>query len=284
MADGKRYDDPEIQKFADENREMIEKILAQEKAREEAEAKARMEACRKAYEEDMAYEQEMRARRDAQRRYEAAMAREERAAYMADHMERTARDAGERAYDSYLYARSRTEDALGEGRDRTRAFLRDRADYAYDAACEERDRLRARMEEERRYFYDAMDDGRAKFREDRERLRKNVNEDLSDTFGFFADPKFQQHLVGAGLEMWMAFNSLLKSSSAPEFMKDFMSNADRNKNVEYCRKNEYCRSKKNPDAPRNRDGGLQPIAITPSSEKEETDGEKDGGDGKKDGQ
>ena len=138
------------------------------------------------------------------------------------------------------------------------------------------------MEEERRYAYDMMDESRERFREDRERAKRYINEDISDALGFFADPKFQQHLVGAGLEMWMALNSLVRNSPAPDFMKDFMEGADRNKNVEYCRKNEYCRSKRNPDAPRYREGGEdygktpadygsdgpQPIIITPAPKKD----------------
>ena len=80
----------------------------------------------------------------------------------------------------------------------------------------------------------------------------------------------------------MALNSLVRNSPAPDFMKDFMEGADRNKNVEYCRKNEYCRSKRNPDAPRYREGGEdygktpadygsdgpQPIIITPAPKKD----------------
>ena len=31
MTDERKYDDPDIQKFAEENREMIEKLLAEEK-------------------------------------------------------------------------------------------------------------------------------------------------------------------------------------------------------------------------------------------------------------
>ena len=107
MTDERKYDDPDIQKFAEENREMIEKLLAEEKARQakiEAEARARAEA-------------EYIAKRNAQQRYEDAMAREDRARYAADRMEYAARDAGERAYDTYRYARDRTADAMEEGRD-----------------------------------------------------------------------------------------------------------------------------------------------------------------------
>ena len=66
MTDERKYDDPDIQKFAEENREMIEKLLAEEKARQakiEAEERARAEA-------------EYIAKRNAQQRYEDAMARE----------------------------------------------------------------------------------------------------------------------------------------------------------------------------------------------------------------
>ncbi len=270
----RRYDDPDLQKFADENREMIEKLLAEEKARKE---KARAEEAARAEAED-------NARRTAQRRYEEAMARDRMAA-----AERGLREAGERGYDGYRYARDRTAAAFDEGRDFARDFVRDQADYAYDAARESRERLRARMEEERLYAYEAMEERRARMREDRERMRRYVTEDLSDAFGFFADPKFQQHLVGAGLEMWMALNSLIRNSPAPDFVKDFMQGADRNKNVEYCRKNEYCRSKKNPDAPRYREGGEdydkasedadagpEPIKITPVKKTDSGEEDKDG--------
>lgn len=226
VEEDRKYEDPDLQKFADENRDMIEKLLAEEKARNER-AKAAGEGA------------EHSARRTAQQRYEEAMVRE----------------AGERGYDRYRYARDRTADAFDEGRDFARDFVRDQTDYAYNAVREGRERMRARMDEERLYAYEAMEERRARMREDRDRLRRHVNEDLSDAFGLFANPKFQQHLVGAGLEMWMAFNSLISGSSAPDFVKDFMQDADRSKNVEYCRKNEYCRSKRNPDAPRYREGG-----------------------------
>ncbi|KUE74068.1 hypothetical protein AUQ37_06275 [Candidatus Methanomethylophilus sp. 1R26] len=124
-----------------------------------------------------------------------------------------------------------------------------------------------------------------------DRIRRYANEDMERVFSPFTDPKFQQHLVGAGLEAWMALNSLLRSSSAPDFMKDFADMADRSKNIEYCRKNEYCRSKKNPDAPRYRGGygsyrpekekpsdGPTPISINiaDASGKKEEDGEGKG--------
>ena len=254
MADG--ANDEDIRKFEEENKEMIDRIIAKRKAEEEAADRARFEEMRGRIEE-----QERRA--SADERYRAAMAREAEGAYSA----------------------------FGDARDRAADFARDQEEYAYRRSREARDRIRDRYADERRYAFDAADEARANIRDDVDRIRRYANEDMERVFSPFTDPKFQQHLVGAGLEAWMALNSLLRSSNAPEFMKDFADSADRSKNIEYCRKNEYCRSKKNPDAPRYREesgngrteserpaGGPTPISIkiTDTSGKKEEDGEGKG--------
>ena len=264
MADG--ANDEDIRKFEEENKEMIDRIIAKRKAEEEAADRARFEEMRGRIEE-----QERRA--SADERYRATMARE-----AEEEQRRTAYDdAADRAYS-----------AFGDARDRAADFARDQEEYAYRRSREARDRIRDRYADERRYAFDAADEARANIRDDVDRIRRYANEDMERVFSPFTDPKFQQHLVGAGLEAWMALNSLLRSSNAPEFMKDFADSADRSKNIEYCRKNEYCRSKRNPDAPRYREesgngrteserpaGGPTPISIniTDTSGKKEKDGE-----------
>lgn len=276
MPDEKKYDDSDLDKFEAENKEMIARLMAREKAKQAAEdekAAAEREARSRA-EDEYAREGEYRARRSAQDRYEEAMARE-------DALERAARNGERRAYDGYRYARGRAADSFDENRDFARDFVRDQDDYAYRASHEARDRMRDRYEDERARAFDHMDDTRERLREDRDRLRRYANEDLEDIFGPVTDPKFQQHLVGAGMEMMMAINSLIRNSPAPDFVKDFVTDADRNKNAEFCRKNENC-ARRRPEPPREGPAGEErrsarssdepePITITPRPKKDAKD-------------
>ena len=94
-------------------------------------------------------------------------------------------------------------------------------------------------------------------------MRQRFNEEFDEFFGPFSDTGFQKHLVGAGLELWMALNALIRAGPFPDSVKDAFTEADRNKNAEFCVKNEQCdkKSSKRADEP-------QPIKITAKGKKE----------------
>ena len=275
--------------FYEKNKDMIDRIVAEKMARDSDGAS----------EDDREYDGRYDGRDGYDERrsgYEDRYGRSGRAAYMADRagnavregadrLDHAAREGADRAYDTYRYGRDRTADAFDDARDYARSFAHDQTDYAYRAAREERARTRARFEEEREYARSHADEDLARAREDRDRARRYVSEGLDDTIGFLADPKFQQHLVGAGIEAFMALNSLIRAGPFPDSFKNAAEMGDRNKNVEYCRKNPYYHSKKNPDAPRYREGdevykpsdeagdtGAKKIIITPKGDPSEKAG------------
>ncbi len=235
--DGKTYDDPEMEKFFAEHRDMIERILAQERAR----ASAAAEDVRRETESRMAYEREM-----ARSRLE---------------------EGGERAYSAYRTGRDRTEGAFNEGRDHLRQFSDEQADYAFDAFREERARARRMAEEERDYVMQAAAEERARIRVEAERQRARADEAAAKFMTTVTDPQFQQHLVGAGMEMFMAMNSLIRASPLPDAFKAAADQTDRNKNTAYCRKNPYCEKKSPAQRQRAADeAGVQRIEILPKEQ------------------
>ena len=201
--DDKKYDDPEMEKFFTEHRDMIERILAQERERAAAAA--------------------------ADVRREA----ESRAAYERELARSRLQEGGERAGDAYRDSRNRAENAFNDGRDHFRQFADEQADYAYDAARAERERARRVAAEEER----------ARVRAEAARQKDHVDEATGKVLSVMTDPQFQQHLMGAGMEMFMAASALLRASPVPDSVKQAADRADRNKNTEYCRKNPYCQKK-----------------------------------------
>ncbi|MCQ2070653.1 MAG: hypothetical protein MJZ68_05955 [archaeon] len=270
MSDEQRYDDPEMQRFYEENREKIDRLFAEEKERsriiEEARARAYFDELEAQKEEEMRRYEELRKAREEElrRKYD-----EYYATYGAPRSEKTS--------DTEEVPRDRVDDVF-DRIDKARERAEKTEAYAREVYLEERARIKARMEEQREKARISYEERKEEIGETVDRIRDRVNEGLDNTFGFVNDPKLQQHMVGAGLEMWMALNALVKAGPFPNFMKETLENADRNKNVEYCRKNSYCRSKKNPDAPRYREGGetykapeegLKPVTIVPITVKKE---------------
>ena len=129
MADEKKYDE-ETQKFYDENKEMIDKILS--KSKEEG------------AESEKEYLEEMLRR--------AAFERRMRMEYEAEKARRQAFDGAEKAYSDYRYGRGRTEEAFEEGRDHMREFSRRQGDYLMDLLYDGGDRAREEFDRGRRYF------------------------------------------------------------------------------------------------------------------------------------
>lgn len=220
MADEKKYDE-ETQKFYDENKEVIDRILS--KSKEEG------------AESEKEYLEEMLRRATFERRM--------RMEYEAEKARRKAFETADRAYSDYRYGRDRTEDALEEGRDHLREFSHRQGDYLLDLLYDEGDRARDEFDRGRRYFDDRYEADVGRLKSARNTARRAVNDGFDDIFGPFCDPRFQKHLVGAGLEMWMALNSLIRAGPFPDSVKEAFADADRNRSAEFCRKNEYCEKK-----------------------------------------
>lgn len=223
MSDEKKYDE-ETQKFYDENREMIEKILAQERA-----ADPRMEEMLKR----AAFEQKMRLE------YEAEKAR------------RAAFENMDKAYADAMGVRDKAETAFIEARDHIRSFSHDQSEYIYDMMKEQFER--ARTDAKR---------GKEFAKEKGEHLKNKASEKFEEYFTPLTDDQFQKHMVGAGLEIWMALNALVRASPLPDSIKEAFVNADRNKNKEFCVKNQDCGKRPESNEP-------QQIRITPVKKENE---------------
>lgn len=237
MSDEARYDE-ETQKFYEENKEMIDKILAQRK--DDADEKNR------AYFEEMA------------RR--AAFEKKARMEYEAEKLRREAFDRADKAYSDFRYGMDRTAQALEESRDRVRDYSRRQGDYLLNLIFEEMDRVRDEAYRGRQYAREHYASDMDLFRESRDRVRQKFNEGFDEVFGPVSDTQFQKHMFGAGLELWMAFNALIKSAPVPDSVKEAFTAAESNKNAEFCTKNPNCgRSESSgSDAP---SSGLRSIKI-----------------------
>lgn len=234
MAEEKKYDD-ETQKFYEDNKEMIDKILS--KSKEEG------------ADSEKAYLEEMLRR--------AAFERRMRMEYESEKARRKAFESADKAYSDYRYGRGRTEEAFDEARDHLREFSGRQGDYLLDLLYDEGDRAREELDRGRRYFDSRYESDIGRIRGARDSARRVFNDGFDDIFGPFCDPRFQKHLVGAGLEMWMALNALIRAGPFPESVKEAFEDADRNRNSEFCRKNEYCEKKPSDSAPKQ-------IKIVPS--------------------
>ena len=234
MSEDKKNDEA-TQKFYEENKEMIDRIIAQKK---ESEDPYLAEAIRRAV-----FERKMRLE------YEAERAR------------RAAFEKADELYADAQYARDRTEEAFEEARDHFRSYSREQADYIYDMMNERYERARENARRRRKEYMDHYEEDRAMFKESCDHARKMFNDGFDEVFSPFTDEQFQKHVVGAGLEFWMALNALIRAAPLPDSLKEAFVNADANRNAEFCNKNPEC--KKKPAAPKTGDAEPKPIKITP---------------------
>ncbi|MCQ2079532.1 MAG: hypothetical protein MJZ38_05730 [archaeon] len=244
MSDEKRFDD-ETQRFYDENKEMIDRILAQS---------------RETGGSDAAYAEEMVRR--------AAFERRARMEYEAERARREAFDKADAAYSDFKYGRDRTMQAMEESRDHLRDYSRRQGDYLLNMLFEELDHMRDTAFRGRQYVHDRYASDRDAARESRDHLRQMFNEGFDDVFGPISDTQFQKHMFGAGLELWMAFNALVRSAPFPDSVKDAFNSAENSKNAEFCSKNPACgrRESSEPEASPADDGHLKAIKITKRDE------------------
>ncbi len=193
----------------------------------------------------------------------AAFERRMRLEYEAEKTRREAFKNAEKAYDDYEYARDRTIDAYEENRDRLRGYAREQSDYFYDMMTDEFDHFRDQAKRGRQYFKERYEEDKDIFRESRDNARARFNEGFDEVFAPFTNEQFQKHLVGAGLEMWMALNALVRCSPLPDSVKEAFAEADANKNREFCTKNQDCPRKPADKAEKEPPANAKQIKITP---------------------
>lgn len=239
MTDEKKFDEDAL-KFYEDNKEMIDRIIA---ARE-----------RETSDSEEEYLEEMKRRAE----FEEKM----RLECEAEKARRMAFDNTEKAYGDYRYGRGRTEEAFEEGRDHMRDFARRQGEYLRDVLYEGGDRARDEFDRGRKYFEERYEADAERRKYVRDTARRVFNDGFNDVVGPFCDPHFQKHLVGAGLEAWMALGSLILASPLPDTVKEAFEGADRNRSNEFCRKNEYCEKKPSAKKPSD-NAGPTPIKIVP---------------------
>lgn len=247
MSDERTYDE-ETQKFYDENREMIEKIIAQQKS-------SRMR-------DDLEYLEEMSKR--------AAFEAKMRAEFEAEKARRQAFVRADQLHSDMIDARICTEEAFEEAQRHIHNYSRKQMDSVFDMMTEQFDHLRATARRGREYAERCYEEDKEFLFETRDRVRENVNEGLDDILKPLTNTQFQKHLVGAGIEMWMALNSLIRAAPVPESIKDAFSATDKNKNSAFCSKNEYCKKRPTNRTEEKPADPVQPqqIKITPIKKEE----------------
>lgn len=242
MADDKKYDD-ETQKFYDENKDMIDRILAGGK-------ECPSDGSEKAYLEEVL------------RR--AAFERRMRMEYEAERARREAFDKAERVYGDIKYGCGRAGEAFDESRERLRDRFRRETDYLSDMLETEGDRFRDGTRRAKDYAKSRFDEDMAHMRESRDKAKAIFNESLNEYVAPFSDAQFQRHLFGAGIELWMAFNAFVRSAPLPDAIKHAFVEADENRNAEWCRKSPSCRAKEETKAEHeSEDVQKRKIQITP---------------------
>ncbi|MBE6523202.1 MAG: hypothetical protein E7Z62_08810 [Thermoplasmata archaeon] len=76
---------------------------------------------------------------------------------------------------------------------------------------------------------------------DNAELAKRKGEELIATvFKAFLDPDVQRHFMASGFEILAGLTALVQASPTPDFIKDAVSDFDKNLRVAACRTNEDC--------------------------------------------
>ena len=150
----------------------------------------------------------------------------------------------ERFREDYL----RALDAVDKLRDTMTGFVSEQSEYMDRFSRREYERFRVHQELEIERARARAAERRARMREEMLIARDRFSEDMDDAFGFLADPDFQRHVIGAGMEMFAAFNALIQSGPFPESFKSAARMGDLSRNTEFCRKNPDCRARRTADA------------------------------------
>jgi len=162
-------------------------------------------------------------------------------------------------YNDYLDGRGRAREVFDENRDSLRDFVDDEFDYLYWTMREERERARKYAAEEREYAHKRLEEKYGHAKAEAERVRSRIGE----ITGFLADPNFQQHVIGVGIEMLMAFNAMIRSGPFPDSFKDAADRMEFCKNRTSYRKDPDCAGKQEKSS-----SGPEKIIITPAPKKE----------------
>ena len=219
MSDDKKMDE-ETREFYEKNKDMIDRIVG------------------KGDDSERAYLEEMLRRKAFERRM--------RMEYEAERLRRKAFDESDQLYSDLMDGRERTEKAFDEARDHFRDYARREGEYFRDMFYEEADRLREERDRYRGYLMDRYEEDRAARRQYRDRVKRAVDDELNEIFEPFGNPGFQKHMVGAGLELWMALQAFIKAAPLPDGVKEAFTTTVDNSSQEFCRKNEHCGNRKEP--------------------------------------
>jgi len=184
---------------------------------------------------------------------------------IAEKTAKASEDPEERFRRDYL----RTLDALDELRDTMTGFASRQTSYADKYLDDEFERIRARRELESERARLRAEEARLRLREEAYRARDRAGQDFDEVFGFLADPAFQRHIVGAGMELFAAINAMIQSGPFPETIKTASRNGDISRNTEFCRKNPDCSRKGDGESvatEKPRTGGQRITVVSKDSE------------------
>ena len=73
-----------------------------------------------------------------------------------------------------------------------------------------------------------------------EMAKRNGEELIATVFKAFLDPDVQRHFMASGFEILAGLTSLVHASPTPDFIKDAVSDFDKNLRAAACRTNEDC--------------------------------------------
>ena len=178
------------------------------------------------------------------------------------------------------YAGTEMESFVKENRDKVERLIKDERAHAASFIVSERDiytdavmreRIRARERVREEYHMNrAFLEEDAQWAKDRTtEAKEKMDEIAGKAVGTLTDAEVQQHLFGAGMEMFMAVNSLIKAAPVPDSVKEAINRTERNKDAEYCKKNSHCNARNQHKEKKHDD--VERIHITDSDVKKKLD-------------
>ncbi len=135
---------------------------------------------------------------------------------------------------------TRTLKAVDELRDTLVRYGREQYDFVDARLREDEEIFRAREELRAERARIRFEEARLRAREESRRFRDEAWEEFDGTFSFLSDPIFQKHMIGAGMELFAAFNAMVQNGPFPESFKSMARSVDVSRTEEFCKKNPRC--------------------------------------------
>ncbi len=166
---------------------------------------------------------------------------------------------------------TRTLKALDELRDTMVKYGREQYDFVDARLREDEEIIRAREQLRMERARIRMEEAKLRAREESRRFRDEAWEEFDDVFSFLNDPSFQKHVIGAGMELFAAFNAMVQNGPFPDSFKSMARSVDINRTEEFCRKNPRCHYRAGDEAEEAPAENREPVKVTVTRKKKTGD-------------